>query len=529
MQGALPAEEVARISALRRPVQDVVLGVWAPLLELSRDELDALVAVAGGRRAACRTSPCTAIDPGPGLRRLARAASSPPPPSRCGTATGTTRTSCEPGAVPRPAARLRVHAGVIALGLLPPYRLDVASDPAWMAAFARHADEVGFESLLAVEHVAVPVGYESRYPYSDTGRMPLPEDCELPDPLDLLAWLAARTERLRLGTGILVLPEHHPLQLAKRCATIDRLSGGRLFLGVGVGWMREEVAALGIDPDERGSRTDEGIDALRVDLATRRSRPSPASTSRSVRCAATPSRSRRRIPILVGGHSPAAARRAGRLGDGFFPLGPVRRAPRPAAGPRCRPPPTDAGRDPAAVSLTLGGLLGDDAAITDAVDARRRARRPRTRTADLDELRHAMDAAVAQAADPGRRPQPVVAIRARSDGDAVSVPQAGGDGVRRSCELHACVAIRGRRGPTVSGTGRRLAGSGGHEDRRRGGRGPCRALDAGEALVQHDPRQDDGAHGVEGGEDGDDAEQALAHGEEVEDVGERRRGRRRRR
>ena len=133
-----------------------------------------------------------------------------------------------------------------------------------MAAFARHADEVGFESLLAVEHVAVPVGYESRYPYSDTGRMPLPEACELPDPLDLLAWLAARTQRLRLGTGILVLPEHHPLQLAKRCATIDRLSGGRLFLGVGVGWMREEVAALGIDPDERGTRTDEGIEALRV-------------------------------------------------------------------------------------------------------------------------------------------------------------------------------------------------------------------------------------------------------------------------
>ena len=91
--------------------------------------------------------------------------------------------------------------GVIALGLLPPYRLDVASDPAWMAAFAQHADEVGFESLLAVEHVAVPVGYESRYPYSDTGRMPLPEGCELPDPLDLLAWLAARTQRLRLAPG----------------------------------------------------------------------------------------------------------------------------------------------------------------------------------------------------------------------------------------------------------------------------------------------------------------------------------------
>lgn len=285
---------------------------------------------------------------------------------------------------------------MIALGLLPPYRLGVASDPAWMAAFAQHADAVGFESLLAVEHVAVPVGYESRYPYSDTGRMPLPEDCDLPDPLDLLAWLAARTERLRLGTGILVLPEHHPLQLAKRCATIDRLSGGRLFLGVGVGWMREEVAALGIDPDERGSRTDEGIEALRViwgesapSFAGRhfafgpvRSEPKPVQAT---------------IPILVGGHAPAAARRAGRLGDGFFPLG--------LSGERLderwaqvQQAAVEAGRDPAAVSLTLGGLLGDDAVITDAVDRGAERVVLSTRTADLDELRGAMDAAVARAA-----------------------------------------------------------------------------------------------------------------------------------
>ena len=137
----------------------------------------------------------------------------------------------------------------------------------------------GFESLLAVEHVAVPVGYASRYPYSDTGRMPLPDDCELPDPLDLLAWLAARTERIRLGTGILVLPEHHPSSSPSGCATIDRLSGGRLFLGVGVGWMREEVEALGIDPDERGTRTDEAIDALRVIWQRGRADVRRASTS----------------------------------------------------------------------------------------------------------------------------------------------------------------------------------------------------------------------------------------------------------
>lgn len=281
---------------------------------------------------------------------------------------------------------------MIALGLLPPYRLNVASDPEWMATFARHADEVGFESLLAVEHVVVPVGYESRYPYSDTGRMPLAEDCELPDPLDLLAWIAGQTGRIRLGTGILVLPEHHPLPLAKRCATIDRLSGGRLFLGVGVGWMREEVAALGIDPDERGSRTDEAIEALRT--IWREDEPAFAGQHfRFDPVRSHPKPVQPTIPILVGGHAPAAARRAGRLGDGFFPLGlsgdvlDQRWAQVQAAA-------QDAGRDPAEVPLTLGGLLGDESAITNAVARGAERVVLSTRTDDLDELRHAMDAAV---------------------------------------------------------------------------------------------------------------------------------------
>ena len=285
---------------------------------------------------------------------------------------------------------------MIALGLLPPYRLGVASDPAWMRAFARHAEAAGFESILAVEHVAVPVGYESRYPYSDTGRMPLPEDCELPDPLDLLAWLAGQTERLRLGTGILVLPEHHPLALAKRCATIDRLAGGRLFLGVGVGWMREEVAALGIDPDERGSRTDEAIDALRVIWREEE----PSWTGRHF--AFDPVRSQPKpvqptVPILVGGHSPAAARRAGRRGDGFFPLG-LTGDLLAARWQQVQQAAVDAGRDPAVVGLTLGGLLGDDAAI--AAAAERGAARVvlSTRIDDLDQLRRDMDRAVAVAA-----------------------------------------------------------------------------------------------------------------------------------
>ena len=282
---------------------------------------------------------------------------------------------------------------MIALGLLPPYRLNVASDPVWMSAFAEHADEVGFESLLTVEHVVVPIRYDSRYPYSETGRMPLPEDCELPDPLDLLAWLAARTERIRLGTGILVLPEHHPLQLGKRCATIDRLSGGRLFLGVGVGWLREEVAALGIDPDERGTRTDEAIEALRV--IWREDTPSFAGRHFAFDAVRShPKPVQPTIPILVGGHSAAAARRAGRLGDGFFPLGLAGEA-LDHRWAQVQAAADQAGRAAAAVSLTLGGLLGDDAAITAAVERGAERVVLSTRTDNLDELRHAMDAAVA--------------------------------------------------------------------------------------------------------------------------------------
>jgi probable F420-dependent oxidoreductase len=281
------------------------------------------------------------------------------------------------------------------LGLLPPYRLNVTADPEWMGVFARHADEVGFESLLTVEHVVVPVGYESRYPYSDTGRMPLPDDCELPDPLDLLAWIAARTERIRLGTGILVLPEHHPLQLAKRVATIDRLSGGRMFLGVGVGWNREELEAVGVDPATRGARTEEGIEALRA-IWAQDEVTFHGTFSSFDRVRSHPKPAQARVPILVGGHSAAAARRAGRLGDGFFPLGLSgdlldERLAQVAEGARA------AGRDPAEVPLTMGGLLGQgtsEAAIEEAT--RRGAERVvlSTRIDDLDELRRDMDAAV---------------------------------------------------------------------------------------------------------------------------------------
>ncbi|MEJ5254018.1 MAG: LLM class F420-dependent oxidoreductase [Acidimicrobiales bacterium] len=278
-------------------------------------------------------------------------------------------------------------------GILPPYRAGVAADPAWMVEFAQHAEAVGFESLYTVEHVVVQAGYAARYPYAAGGRMPLPDECPIPDPLDLLAFLAGVTERIVLATGILVLPEHHPVQLAKRVATIDVLSGGRMRLGVGVGWMREEIEAVGVDFDTRGVRTDEAIEALRAlwrdDEASFEgrffsfhraiSRPQPVQPGG--------------VPIHVGGHSAAAARRAGRFGDGFQPLGldgdalALRMA-------QLRSAAEEAGRDPEAIELSLGGLL--DAVGPDEVHRAEACGATRlvlsTREADLRRLKDQMSA-----------------------------------------------------------------------------------------------------------------------------------------
>ncbi|MFD0664942.1 TIGR03619 family F420-dependent LLM class oxidoreductase [Thermocatellispora tengchongensis] len=204
-------------------------------------------------------------------------------------------------------------------GIAPPYDTGVVADPAWMAAFARHADDVGFESIYLAEHLAVVAGYTRDHHYTGDGHMGLPDDTPFPDVLETLAYLAGQTGDLRLHTSVIVLPLHHPVHLAKRVATLDRLSGGRVTLGVGVGWMREEMAALNVDPASRGRRADEAIMALRAIWAE-----DPASfEGRFFRFSGLRSHPRPVRPggpaIHIGGHSEAAARRAGRMGDGFHP------------------------------------------------------------------------------------------------------------------------------------------------------------------------------------------------------------------
>ena len=224
--------------------------------------------------------------------------------------------------------------------------------PEGAEALGKAAEDAGIESLWTVEHVVVPAGYESPYPYSASGKMPGDETAPIPDPLAWLSYMAAVTKTVRLATGILILPQRNPVILAKECATIDVLSKGRLELGIGIGWLAEEFDAIGVPFEERMARTDEYVGALRAlwsqdetfsgtytSFANARSYPKPVQEGG--------------VPIVVGGHTRASARRAGRLGNGYFParadnmaelIDEVRRAAK------------DAGRDPDAIEITTGGL-----------------------------------------------------------------------------------------------------------------------------------------------------------------------------
>jgi probable F420-dependent oxidoreductase len=192
-------------------------------------------------------------------------------------------------------------------------------DPVHAVELLQAAEEAGFESAWTVEHTVVPAGYASAYPYSPDGKMPgAIEDFPLPDPLIWMAYVAAATTTIKLATGILILPQHNPVVVAKQVATLDYLSRGRVLLGIGVGWLKEEFDAIGASFADRGERTDEYVHALRALW----SEAKPSFHGKTVHfhnayCRPQPVRGT--VPIIVGGHSPAAARRAGRIGDGFFP------------------------------------------------------------------------------------------------------------------------------------------------------------------------------------------------------------------
>jgi probable F420-dependent oxidoreductase len=182
--------------------------------------------------------------------------------------------------------------------------------------------------------------------------MPGPENSPIPDPLIWLAYVAAATSTIRLGTGILILPQRNPVVLAKELATLDQMSGGRMELGIGVGWLEEEFDVLGVPFAARGRRTDDYVAAMRAlwtqDAATHHGEF--ASFDKAI-LSPKPAQP---IPITVGGHTDVAAKRAGRLGDGFFPgtgtheeIGRLFELTRTTA--------KEAGRDPDAIEMSTGG------------------------------------------------------------------------------------------------------------------------------------------------------------------------------
>ena len=203
-------------------------------------------------------------------------------------------------------------AGIHALGI------GAGADRAVIDAVASTADDCGFATLWVGEHVVMVDRPASRYPYSDDGIIAVPAQADWLDPMIALSFAAAASSRIGLATGVLLLPEHNPVVVAKQAASLDRLSGGRLTLGVGVGWSREEFAALSVPFAQRGARTAEYVAAMRTlwrdDVASFdgdfvrfdsiRVNPKPVQivVSRSV----------------VGGNSDSALRRVATWGDGWY-------------------------------------------------------------------------------------------------------------------------------------------------------------------------------------------------------------------
>jgi len=232
------------------------------------------------------------------------------------------------------------------------------ADRAAITTLARRAEALGYDSLFVTDRLLIPVAPTGAYPYTATGRFPIGPDEPWLEPLTAVAYLATVTQRIRVGTSVLVVPYRNPVHTAKALATADYLGGGgRVIFGAGVGWWREEFAGLGVPYTERAARTDEALRLIRLVWTAPRvtftgrfwqiaeaggGRPHPAPP----------------IPIWIGGHTDAALRRVAALADGWHPLGlqpPVRLDPAELAGRigRLRELTRAAGRDPAAITVAF--------------------------------------------------------------------------------------------------------------------------------------------------------------------------------
>jgi len=229
--------------------------------------------------------------------------------------------------------------------------LNPVATPAFLDALARGADRHGIHALWAPEHVVLFDDYASSYPYSPDGRIPAGGETGMLDPFPTLTFLAARSERVRLGTGICLLPQRNPVYAAKEVATLDWLSGGRIDFGIGVGWLAEEFQALGVPFERRGARCREYVEVMKrlwcdpvsehkgefYDLPACRQYPKPVQSPHP--------------PLYFGGESEAALRRVADLGAGWYGFAPEKA---PACVRRLEELLRERGRRPEDVEIVVG-------------------------------------------------------------------------------------------------------------------------------------------------------------------------------
>jgi len=243
---------------------------------------------------------------------------------------------------------------------LPAYLVDVG-------AMARTAEALGFESFWCAEHPFIPVRTTSRFPGSEDGVIP-ESYSHFIDPFVALARASGTTSRIKLGTGIVLVPERHPLLLAKEVSTLDLFSGGRFLFGVGAGWLREETQIMGGDFDHRWTQTRESILAMKelwtkteaefhgkyYDFPPVRSYPKPAQKPHP--------------PVLLGGGAKNVLQRVATWGDGWLPnrITPDQLRESRATLDRLA---KDAGRDPAAITISVHGQPADRGLIQRLLEA----------------------------------------------------------------------------------------------------------------------------------------------------------------
>jgi probable F420-dependent oxidoreductase len=232
------------------------------------------------------------------------------------------------------------------------------ASPPVLTRLAVEGEAIGFDYIALSDHIVEPIHIHARYPYSETGEFPKGSRGERHEQLSAMAYLAAKTSRIRFLTSVMVVPHRPAVLTAKILSTIDVMSGGRVIVGVGAGWLQEEFEALGAPPfAERGKVTDEYLQAFR-ELWTK---PAPRFEGRFVKFAdilfAPKPVQKPHPPLWIGGESGPAMRRAAKLGDGWYPIGtnpqhPLDTLPRyRAAVERLRKLVQDAGRDPASVAV----------------------------------------------------------------------------------------------------------------------------------------------------------------------------------